>query len=77
MKNPKRIVAGLRGAAKGFQRSSRANYADLALAHQGSIDLDPFYYDWALTFQELQRASSRKARAALFRLMRVERTLRK
>ena len=58
MKNPMRVAAGLRGSAKGFQRASAANYSDF-----GPI----------LLMQSEHRKNSRRARAQLYKLLRMGR----
>ena len=76
MKNPVRVAAGLRGSAKGFQRHSWANYQDLGPIMEriaGGQMVDPWTLDLALFLQEEQRKSSRRARALLYRLLRMGR----
>jgi hypothetical protein len=75
MKNPRYVAAGLRGSARGFQNYSRANYQDLGpiMLRLSEGPLEPWVREWAIHLQNEQRKSSRKARAQLFRLLRLQR----
>lgn len=75
VKNPSRVAAGLRGSAQGFQNYSRANYQDLGpiMLRLGSEPMDPWVIEFAIHLQNEQRKSSRRARAQLFRLLRMAR----
>lgn len=76
MKNPMRVAAGLRGSAKGFQNYSRANYQDLGPIMEriaGNQMVDPWTLELATFLQSEQRKSSRRARAQLYKLLRMGR----
>jgi hypothetical protein len=73
MKDPKRVIAGLRGSAKQFQTMSWANYQDIIGLREGVEKFHWYGMESHLRWlQEEHRRNSAKARRQLGRVLILE-----